>query len=134
VDLPPGIPCPTGAGEVRPLIRFGERLPDLRRAMSEHMDHDELDRERVSAIALRRACAPRRNPETETAAKRSVSAVMRRVAEQLGNTPAVTRASYVSPAVVEQYLEGRTLEDFRPGHLRVVGARDIGLDPENKRC
>ena len=71
-------------------------------------------------------------PETATAAKRSVTAVMRRVAEHLGNTPAVTRASYVSPAVVDQYLDGRTLEDFRPRHLRVVRARDTGLDPEEQ--
>jgi DNA topoisomerase-1 len=55
---------------------------------------------------------------------------MRRVAQQLGNTPAVTRASYVSPAVIDQYLDGRTIEDFRPRHLRVVRARDIDLDPE----
>jgi DNA topoisomerase I len=71
-------------------------------------------------------------PETKTDEKRSVSAVMRRVAQQLGNTPAVCRASYVSPAVVDQYLEGRTIEDFRPRHLRVVGARDVGLDPEEQ--
>jgi DNA topoisomerase-1 len=64
--------------------------------------------------------------------KRSVTAVIRRVAGQLGNTPAVCRASYVSPAVVEQYLDGRTLEDFRPRHLRVVGARQVELDPEER--
>jgi DNA topoisomerase-1 len=64
--------------------------------------------------------------------KRAVAAVMRRVAEQLGNTPAVTRASYVSPAVVEQYLDGRTIDDFRPRHLRIVTARDIGLDREER--
>ena len=57
---------------------------------------------------------------------------MRRVARELGNTPAVTRASYVSPAVVDQYLEGRTIENFRPRHLRVVGAREIGLDAEEQ--
>jgi DNA topoisomerase-1 len=71
-------------------------------------------------------------PESETEQKRSVTAVMRRVAEQLGNTPAVTRDSYVSPAVVEQYLEGRTIDDFRPRHLRVVGARDPALSPEEQ--
>ncbi len=64
--------------------------------------------------------------------KRSVTSVMRRVSKELGNTPAVARASYVSPAVVEQYLEGRTLEDFRPRHLRVVGARQVELDPEER--
>jgi DNA topoisomerase I len=69
-------------------------------------------------------------PETEAEAKRTVANVMRTVGERLGNTPTVARTSYVSPAVVEQYLDGRTLEDFRPRHLRVVKARDIGLDPE----
>jgi DNA topoisomerase I len=65
-------------------------------------------------------------------AKRAVTAVMRRVGEQLGNTPAVARASYVSPAVIDQYLDGTTIEDFRPRHLRVVGARDLGLDLEEQ--
>src|SRR5438067_4790708 len=35
------------------LIRFAEKLPELRTAMAEHLDKDTLDRERVSAIALR---------------------------------------------------------------------------------
>jgi DNA topoisomerase-1 len=70
--------------------------------------------------------------ESETAAKRVIASVMRSVGERLGNTPAVARSSYVSPAVVEQYLDGRTIDDFRPRHLRVVGARDAGLDPEEQ--
>ena len=70
--------------------------------------------------------------DTETQAKRAVAAVMRAVGERLGNTPAVARSSYVSPAVIEQYLDGRTIDDFRPRHLRVVGARDIGLDLEER--
>jgi DNA topoisomerase-1 len=69
-------------------------------------------------------------PETEAEAKRRIAAVMRKVGEKLGNTPAVARSSYVSPAVVEQYLDGRTIEDFRPRHLRVVRARETGLDAE----
>jgi len=71
-------------------------------------------------------------PENATEAKRRIAAVMRHVGEKLGNTPTVARSSYVSPAVVEQYLDGRTIEDFRPRHLRVVGARDLGLDPEEQ--
>ncbi|HSC49644.1 MAG TPA: hypothetical protein VLD16_05205 [Gaiellaceae bacterium] len=82
----------------------------------------------VAAIELART------PEAEsaTAQKRAVAAVMRKVGERLGNTPAVARASYVSPAVVEQYLDGRTIDDFRPRHLRVVGARDLELDTEEQ--
>jgi DNA topoisomerase-1 len=71
-------------------------------------------------------------PDSEPEQKRSITAVMRRVAEQLGNTPAVTRDSYVSPAVVEQYLDGRTIDDFRPRHLRIVKARDTALSPEEQ--
>lgn len=48
---------------------------------------------------------------------------MRKVAEELGNTAAVARASYVSPTVVEFYHAGRTIDDFRlksprPARLR----------------
>ena len=82
----------------------------------------------LAAIAF----AERGIAENEAQAKRAVAAVMRRVGEQLGNTPAVARASYVSPAVIEQYLGGRTIDDFRPRRLRVVGARDAGLDPEEQ--
>jgi DNA topoisomerase I len=69
-------------------------------------------------------------PESPTESKRRVAEVMRKVGQKLGNTPAVARSSYVSPAVIEQYLDGRTIEDFRPRNLRVVAARDDGLDPE----
>jgi DNA topoisomerase-1 len=82
----------------------------------------------IAAVAL----AERGPAETEAEAKRAVAAVTRTVGERLGNTAAVARSSYVSPAVVEQYLGGRTIDDFRPRHLRVVGARDRGLDVEER--
>jgi DNA topoisomerase-1 len=82
----------------------------------------------VAAIAF----AEHGPAESQAQAKRVIAAVMRKVGEQLGNTPAVARSSYVSPAVVEQYLDGRTIEDFRPRHLRVVRAREIELEPEEQ--
>jgi len=82
----------------------------------------------LAAVAL----AEREPAETATEQKRAVAAVMRTVGERLGNTPAVARASYVSPAVVEQYLDGRTVDDFRPRHLRVVSARNSELDQEEQ--
>src|SRR3954453_1841216 len=78
------------------------------------------------------AFAERGPVEGKTEQKRVVAAVMRTVADRLGNTPAVARASYVSPAVVDQYLDARTIDDFRPRHLRIVTARDIGLDQEEQ--
>ena len=61
----------------------------------------------------------RRGPaEDERAAKRTIAAVMRSVGEELGNTAAVARESYVSPAVLDAYLAGRTLDDYRRASRR----------------
>jgi DNA topoisomerase IB len=45
----------------------------------------------------------------ETARKRAVVRVVREVADYLGNTPAVARASYIDPRVIQGYEEGRTI-------------------------
>jgi DNA topoisomerase-1 len=51
---------------------------------------------------------------TEAGAKRVVNDAIRQVAAELGNTPAVARASYIHPAVVDGYLEGALpLADLR---------------------
>ena len=42
----------------------------------------------------------------EVAARRNVVDAVRQTADQLGNTPAVARNSYVHPAVLEAYLDG----------------------------
>jgi len=47
--------------------------------------------------------------EPVTRRRRTVARVMREVAEELGNTPAVTKASYVDPRVVDRYHEGVTV-------------------------
>jgi DNA topoisomerase-1 len=44
--------------------------------------------------------------ETQTQAKKNVVQAIKIVAEQLGNTPAVCRKSYVHPAVLNRYVEG----------------------------
>jgi len=46
-------------------------------------------------------------------AKRNVVQAIERVAEKLGNTPAVSRASYVHPQVIDAYLEGDLLREAR---------------------
>src|SRR4051812_38681243 len=48
-------------------------------------------------------------PVNKTVIKRVEAAVMREVAEELGNTPAVARSSYVDPRVVEGYEAGMTI-------------------------
>ncbi|OBJ48249.1 DNA topoisomerase IB [Mycobacterium asiaticum] len=46
---------------------------------------------------------------SQRVAKRVEAAVMREVAEELGNTPAVARGSYVDPRVVTGYRQGLTI-------------------------
>ena len=48
-------------------------------------------------------------PASRTARKRVVKAAYERVSETLGNTPAVCRASYVDPRVVDHYEHGETV-------------------------
>ncbi|HVF56527.1 MAG TPA: hypothetical protein VM934_10280 [Pyrinomonadaceae bacterium] len=68
--------------------------------------------------------------EDEREMKRRVVRAIDRVAERLGNTPAVCRGSYVHPKVLEQYLRGRTLEEFRPRNERRIKRQQPDYDPE----
>jgi DNA topoisomerase IB len=49
-------------------------------------------------------------PRSATARRRVEKAVLADVAEQLGNTPAVARRSYVDPRVLTAFEEGRTID------------------------
>lgn len=60
----------------------------------------------TAAVSLAKA-GPRPSP---AARKRVVAQTMRDVAEVLGNTPAVARASYVDPRVIDHYDHGRTID------------------------
>jgi DNA topoisomerase I len=57
-------------------------------------------------------------PSSQAARKRVEKAVLKDVSEQLGNTPAVARRSYVDPRVLDAYAEGRTIE---PALRRAAG-------------
>jgi DNA topoisomerase IB len=50
-------------------------------------------------------------PATKKALNAAVKDMLEEVSEHLGNTPAVAKASYVDPRVVEQYEHGHTIAD-----------------------
>ena len=65
-----------------------------------------------------------------TEAKRNVATAMRLVASELGNTPAICRASYVHPIIVARYLdEGETIRLPSKYHAR---AESYALSPEER--
>lgn len=43
-------------------------------------------------------------------AERAIQAAIKRVAERLGNTPAVCRSSYIDPRVLDRFRDGKTIE------------------------
>ncbi|WAL67499.1 DNA topoisomerase IB [Amycolatopsis cynarae] len=77
----------------------------------------------VLAAAAFAAAGP---ASSKRALKRTQAAVMRKVAEELGNTPAVARKSYVDPRVGRAYEEGATIESAlrRLGGTGVRGERE----------
>ena len=68
----------------------------------------------LAAVAL----ADMGAPADEQQARRNIVRAVKRVAERLGNTPSVCRNCYVHPCVLESYLAGVTLEEFRPRRAR----------------
>ncbi|GAA2108914.1 DNA topoisomerase IB [Microlunatus panaciterrae] len=60
-----------------------------------------------------------------SARRRAVPSIMRQVADQLGNTPAVVRSSYVDHRVVDLYHQGVTIA---PKFAGPVGAASVDLE------
>lgn len=74
-------------------------------------------------------------PENKSVIKRVESAVMKEVAEELGNTPAVARRSYVDPRVVEGYESGLSIAAAakRAAKTRAPAKRQEILDRSTAR-
>ena len=70
----------------------------------------------LAAVELA-ASAARATPVTSR--RRAVSAVLRSVAEEMGNTPAVCRSSYIDPRVFDRFDEGRTIDVSSIGVARM---------------
>jgi DNA topoisomerase IB len=62
----------------------------------------------LAAVALAEG-ATRGVPTSRRGRARAINTALDEVAEHLGNTRAVARASYVDPRVLERYAEGRTI-------------------------
>ncbi|MGI8669648.1 MAG: DNA topoisomerase IB [Aridibacter sp.] len=63
--------------------------------------------------------------------KKNVVEAVKKVAEKLGNTPAVCRESYIHPEVIDSYKSGITLEEFTPKDKRKI-KKIVEMKPEEK--
>ncbi|MGY1732545.1 DNA topoisomerase IB [Geodermatophilus sp. SYSU D01045] len=64
-----------------------------------------------ATVLMAAALAEQPPPRTRTARNRTIREAYVRVSEHLGNTPAVCKASYVDPRVVDRYENGETVAD-----------------------
>ncbi len=58
--------------------------------------------------------------DEETTLKKNIAKAVKRVAEQLGNTPTVCRASYIHPTILKSYESGITLTDLEKKKKRLI--------------
>ena len=66
------------------------------------------------------------------AAEKNVVAVIDAVAERLGNTRAIARSSYVSPRVINHYMEGFVISYYSERIEEVIVAEQGGLTEGEK--
>ncbi|HLM00012.1 MAG TPA: hypothetical protein VK400_03090 [Pyrinomonadaceae bacterium] len=65
--------------------------------------------------------------------KRNICKAVKKVAEQLGNTPTVCRGSYIHPAIIKSYESGVTIDEFRPRKTRSrINRLQTDYEPEEK--
>jgi DNA topoisomerase-1 len=83
----------------------------------------------AGTVAASLALAEFRQVDDEAGRKKAIVGAIERVAEQLGNTPAVCRACYVHPDLLDSYLDG-TMVDALSERARGVGRGAHALRPE----
>jgi DNA topoisomerase-1 len=80
----------------------------------------------LAAVAL----AGEERPQSEAAAKRAVSRAVNTVSEALGNTPAVCRASYIDPRVIDRFRDGTTIRPTASANGRMTAKQRLKIERE----
>ena len=68
--------------------------------------------------------------EEENILKKNILKAVKKVAEHLGNTPTVCRASYIHPTVLKSYESGLTLAEFEKKQKRAIKLAQAEYEPE----
>jgi DNA topoisomerase-1 len=105
-----GVARPIGSADVNAYIRAA--------AGGEYTAKDFRTWAGTTIAAARLAELPA--PESKTAGERAVAAVVKDVAAELGNTPAVCRKSYIHPKVIASYLDGSLAATRRADEARLL--------------
>ncbi len=80
----------------------------------------------LAAVAL----AGEERPRSDAAAKRAISGAVDQVSEALGNTPAVCRASYIDPRVLDRFRDGVTIRPTASANGRMSAKQRLKIERE----
>jgi DNA topoisomerase-1 len=69
-------------------------------------------------------------PRSQAAAKRAIKRAVDRVSDALGNTPAVCRASYIDPRVLDRYRDGVTIQPPSSANGRMTTKQRLKIERE----
>jgi len=87
-----------------------------------------------ATVLMAAALAETPTPKTKSARTKAVRSAYVRVSEQLGNTPAVCKASYVDPRVVDRFENGETVVEALRTVASTTGDRDAQRTLEQAVC
>ncbi|MCV2487947.1 DNA topoisomerase IB [Geodermatophilus sp. YIM 151500] len=87
-----------------------------------------------ATVLMAAALAEAPPPTSRTARNKAIRAAYTRVSEVLGNTPAVAKASYVDPRVVDRFESGETVADALRDVDDADGTRDVQRTLEQAVC
>jgi DNA topoisomerase IB len=94
-------------------ITSAEVGADVKRRLGGDASPKDFRTWHATVLAARGLAATGAPPRSERARRKVVAAVVKAVSEELGNTPAVCRASYIDPRIVDLWEHGRTIRTTR---------------------
>lgn len=68
--------------------------------------------------------------DSKAAARRNITAAVKKVATQLGNTPAVCRSAYIHPEILNSYIDGSLLDHLKREIKETLSDELNGLSSE----
>ncbi|WP_344946550.1 DNA topoisomerase IB [Actinomadura miaoliensis] len=86
----------------------------------------------LAAVGL--AVSARTSDSSPTARAKAVRRVVQEVADYLGNTPAVARASYIDPRIIERYERGETIAHALPELGRDAGFGELATQGRTEQA
>lgn len=94
---------------------------DVRHRLGEDASPKDFRTWHATVLAARGLAAAGPPPASDRARRTVVAAVVREVAAELGNTPAVCRASYIDPRLIDLWAHGETI---RPTRSQAVAEKE----------